>query len=143
MIYLTRSIPVRLIVLTEITLSQNWPFYKIATPKNFTKFIGKKLRCCIFFSVDFSLDQQLTWKINSIASLFHQFFRTFTGQVFYKTPGDFLIAIGMLGLVFHLVTHSFPIHPFSTSWKHECFQEVEKGCIGKEWVNVNVYIQEI
>ena len=31
-----------------------------------------------------------------------------------------------------LLTHSFPMHPFSTSWKH---QGVEKGCIGNEWVN--------
>ena len=33
------------------------------------------------------------------------------------------------------VTHSFPIHPFSTPWKHQfkvfwCFQGVEKGCFG-------------
>ena len=36
------------------------------------------------------------------------------------------------------LTHSFPMHPFSTPWKHQktlrCFQEVEKGCIGNEWV---------
>ena len=30
----------------------------------------------------------------------------------------------------NLSTHSFPMLPFST-----CFQGVEKGCIGKEWVN--------
>ena len=38
------------------------------------------------------------------------------------------------------LTHLFPIHPFSTSWKHQktvrCFQEVEKGCIGNKWVNI-------
>ena len=38
------------------------------------------------------------------------------------------------------LTHSFPMHPFSTSWKHQktlrCFQEVEKGCIGNEWVKM-------
>ena len=39
-------------------------------------------------------------------------------------------------------THSFPIHPFSTPLKtsenltvFRCFQGVEKGCIGNEWVN--------
>ena len=30
------------------------------------------------------------------------------------------------------LTHWFPMHPFSTTWK--CFQGVEKGCIGNEWV---------
>ena len=38
------------------------------------------------------------------------------------------------------LTHLFPMHPFSTSWKHQktvrCFQEVEKGCIGNKWVNI-------
>ena len=39
-----------------------------------------------------------------------------------------------------LLTHSFPMHPFSTPlnltvfW---CFQRVEKGCIGNDWVNQN------
>ena len=32
------------------------------------------------------------------------------------------------------------MHPFSTPWKHLtvtwCFQGVEKGCIGKEWVKL-------
>ena len=42
------------------------------------------------------------------------------------------------------LTHSFPMHPFPTAWKHLktsenrkvfwCFQGVEKGCIGNEWV---------
>ena len=30
---------------------------------------------------------------------------------------------------FLLLTHSFPMHPFSTP-----FQGVEKGCIGNEWI---------
>ena len=40
------------------------------------------------------------------------------------------------------LTHSFPVHPFSTPWKHEsckvfwCFREVEKGCTGNEWVKL-------
>ena len=40
------------------------------------------------------------------------------------------------------LTHWFPIHPFpqytqppKTISKHEGFQEVEKECIGNEWVN--------
>ena len=39
------------------------------------------------------------------------------------------------------LTHSFPVHPFPTSWKHQkttvfwCFQGVEKERIGNEWVN--------
>ena len=38
------------------------------------------------------------------------------------------------------LTHFFPIHPFSTSWKQNtevfwCFHGVEKGCIGNKWVN--------
>ena len=42
------------------------------------------------------------------------------------------------------LTHSFPMHPFSTPWKHLtvfwCFQGVGKGCIGNEWVKkVNIY----
>ena len=38
---------------------------------------------------------------------------------------------------FLLLTHSFPVHFFSTPWKHQkiwCFQGVEKGCIENEWV---------
>ena len=41
-----------------------------------------------------------------------------------------------------LLTHSFPMHPFSTLWKHQktvrfsdIFRGVEKGCTGNEWVN--------
>ena len=40
-----------------------------------------------------------------------------------------------------LLTNLFPVHPFSTPWKHYYhltvfwyFQGVEKGCIGNEWV---------
>ena len=39
------------------------------------------------------------------------------------------------------LTHSLPMHPFSTPWKHQknltvfwCFHGVEKWCIGNEWV---------
>ena len=42
----------------------------------------------------------------------------------------------------HSLTHSFPMHPFSTPWKHQKtvkvfwpFQGTEKGCTGNEWVN--------
>ena len=41
-----------------------------------------------------------------------------------------------------LLTHLFPIHPFSTLWKTSknrkvfwCFQRVEKWCIGIKWVD--------
>ena len=37
------------------------------------------------------------------------------------------------------VTHSLPMHPFSTHWKQKtwrCFQGVEKGCIGNECVKM-------
>ena len=39
-----------------------------------------------------------------------------------------------------LLSHSFLIYPFSFPWKHQktlvfgCLQEVQKGCIGDEWV---------
>ena len=40
-----------------------------------------------------------------------------------------------------ILTHSFPMHPFSTPlitsenrWVFWCFQGVEKGCTGNEWV---------
>ena len=38
-----------------------------------------------------------------------------------------------------LLTHSFPMHPFSNSWKQHrknfwCFRRVEKRCIGNKWV---------
>ena len=43
-----------------------------------------------------------------------------------------------------VLTHSFSMHHFSTLWKHPknltvfwCFQGVEKGCTGNEWVNAN------
>ena len=36
------------------------------------------------------------------------------------------------------------MHPFSTPWKNLmvfwCFQEVGRGCIGNEWVNIVLYI---
>ena len=34
--------------------------------------------------------------------------------------------------VSYKLTHSFPMHPFSTPWKHQ--KGVEKGYIGNEWV---------
>ena len=40
------------------------------------------------------------------------------------------------------LTHSFPIHPFSTPWKHQnrkifwSFQGVEKECTGNRWVKL-------
>ena len=40
------------------------------------------------------------------------------------------------------LTHFFPMQSFFTPWKYQknrkvfwCFQGVEKGCIGNEWVN--------
>ena len=39
-----------------------------------------------------------------------------------------------------VTTHSFPMHSFSTPWKHQktlrCFQGVEKGCIGNKCVEI-------
>ena len=35
-----------------------------------------------------------------------------------------------------LLIHLFPIHSFSTPWKNLCFQGVDKGCIGNEWVKI-------
>ena len=42
------------------------------------------------------------------------------------------------------LTHSFPMHSFSTPWKHQktvkfsdVFRGVEKGCIGNERVKEN------
>ena len=40
-----------------------------------------------------------------------------------------------------LLTHLFPMHPFSPPWKHKktavswCLQGAEKGSIGNKWVN--------
>ena len=41
------------------------------------------------------------------------------------------------------LTHLFPMHPFSTPWKHQktlrffwYFQWLEKGCIGNEWIKI-------
>ena len=43
----------------------------------------------------------------------------------------------------HLLTHSFPMHSFSTPWKHrktarfcDVFRGVEEGCIGNKWVRI-------
>ena len=36
-------------------------------------------------------------------------------------------------LVAFNLTHSFPMHAFSTPWKH---RGLEKGCIGNEWVDI-------
>ena len=40
------------------------------------------------------------------------------------------------------LTHLFPMHPFSTPWKHQTivwfsdvFRGLRKGCIGTKWVN--------
>ena len=38
------------------------------------------------------------------------------------------------------------MHPFSTTWKHQktvSFHEIEKGCIGKKWVNCYIYINRL
>ena len=37
-----------------------------------------------------------------------------------------------------LLTHLFPMHPFSTPW---CFQEKEEGGIGNKWVNVQEAVE--
>ena len=39
------------------------------------------------------------------------------------------------------LTHLFPMHPFSTPWKHQKTARllgVEKGCIRKEWVHISL-----
>ena len=54
-------------------------------------------------------------------------------------------SISLATNLFSNLTHSFPVHPFSTSRKHQktlqlsCFQGVEKGCTGNEWVNETAY----
>ena len=51
--------------------------------------------------------------------------------------------------ILKVLTHSLPMHPFSTPWKHQktlWFSDVfflwgvgvEKGCIGNEWVNSKI-----
>ena len=44
------------------------------------------------------------------------------------------------------LTHLFPMHPFSTPWKHQktvrfsyVFRGNKKGCIGNKWFNVNPF----
>ena len=40
-----------------------------------------------------------------------------------------------------ILTHSLPMHPFFTSGNHKffrCFQGLEKGCIGNEWVKLSM-----
>ena len=64
----------------------------------------------------------------------------------------------MFLLKLYILTHFFPMHPFSTPLKtsenHKvfwCFQGVEKGCIGNEWVkngswvfsNVNTFYERM
>ena len=39
-------------------------------------------------------------------------------------------------LLVGLLIHLFPVHSSSTSWKHLCFQGVDNGCIGNEWVKI-------
>ena len=62
-----------------------------------------------------------------------------------ESPDSMYSSIFMLeNICYHNFTwtHSFPMHPFSTPWKHQktlpylilCFERVEKGCIGNEWV---------
>ena len=37
--------------------------------------------------------------------------------------------------ILSFLTHSFPVHPFFTPWKHQVMLSgIEKGCIGNEWV---------
>ena len=57
-----------------------------------------------------------------------------------------------------LLTHSFPMHPFSTPLKHQKtlmypfsspwkyqkpYRFVEKGCTGNKWVNLNRFFSDI
>ena len=49
------------------------------------------------------------------------------------------LCIGFIKILFlfHfslILTHLYPIHPFSSPWKH---QRVEKGCIGNELLDIN------
>ena len=52
--------------------------------------------------------------------------------------------------VWSIITHLFPMHPFSSPWKHQknlrffwCFQGEEKGCIGNKWVNILFCLLEV
>ena len=50
-----------------------------------------------------------------------------------------------IGSNFNKLSHLLTMHPFSTPWKHQkavvfCFQGVEKGWIGKEWVKNNLLL---
>ena len=62
---------------------------------------------------------------------------------FYKNAmQNTMISIQYPKINFNLsnLTYSFPMHPSSTPWKHKktlnwFFQEVEKRCIGNEWVD--------
>ena len=64
-------------------------------------------------------------------------FKLFLHRIFLR----FTSADSYLHVFSAKLTHSFPLHPFSTPWKHrktlrfsDVFREgVEKGCIGNEW----------
>ena len=54
---------------------------------------------------------------------------------------DAVLVSSLLTLRILNLTHSLPMHPFSNPWKHRknlWFPEVKKGCIGSEWVNIQL-----
>ena len=54
--------------------------------------------------------------------------------LFWLNTLNFLILLNLSSVLIKPLTHSFPMHPFSTP---SCFPGVEKGCIGDKRVNLH------
>ena len=57
-----------------------------------------------------------------------------------------LVSLLQLKMSNFRLTHSFPMHPFSTPERRMtfwCFQEVEKGCIDNKWINLKFTVDTL
>ena len=108
-------------------------YFRLTVYRNFVKILGKS------FAIEYVLDK--------IAN--------YTGLQSYQKctpPEKFSRKVGKSSYfkedawasasdhhTIYSLTHSFPMHPFSTPWKHQktvrSFQGVEKGYTGYKWVN--------
>ena len=62
-----------------------------------------------------------------------------TTKEHFRILDDYVFDPIVTEILIVFLTHSFPMHPFSTRWKHHLtvfwwFQGVEKGCIANKWV---------
>ena len=86
--------------------------------------------------------ESLFKKVAGLKQVFHVNFAKFLKTPILKNTCERLLLFCTILKTSLRSTHLFSMHLFSTLWKHQnltvfwCFQGVEKGRIGNEWVNL-------